>query len=224
MKHSGTILAIIIAIALAGAQPAAAQEALMDPASLTEQAPEVCRIKFETSEGDFVIEMKREWAPLGADRFYNMVINDYFTEARFFRVAPGFVVQFGLHADPEVNRVWREATIKDEPVVGSNVKGAITFAKGGPNSRTTQVYINLKDNTQLDRMGFSPFGKVVEGMDVVERLFGGYGDAPPRGDGPNQGRIVMEGNEYLKKSFPDLDFIKKATVLPQEKTEEKAEE
>lgn len=219
MKISATFLSLLIAFTLAGAQ-----EALMDPAALTEQAPDSCLIKFETSEGDFVIEMNREWAPLGADRFYNLVVNDYFTEARFFRVAPGFVVQFGLHGNPEVNKVWRQATIKDEPVISSNVKGAITFAKGGRDSRTTQVYINLKDNTKLDNMGFSPFGKVVEGMDVVERLYSGYGDSPPRGNGPNQGRVVMEGNEYLNRAFPELDFIKKATVLPAKKAEEKPAE
>jgi peptidyl-prolyl cis-trans isomerase A (cyclophilin A) len=219
MKTSATFLAILFAYTLVGAQ-----EALMDPVALTEQAPDSCRIKFETSEGDFVIEMNREWAPVGADRFYNLVINDYFTEARFFRVAPGFVVQFGLHANPAVNKVWRQATIKDEPVIGSNFKGAITFAKGGRDSRTTQVYINLKDNINLDGMGFSPFGTVVEGMDVVERLYSGYGDSPPRGNGPNQGRVVTEGNEYLTRAFPELDFIKKATVLPAEKAEEKPEE
>jgi peptidyl-prolyl cis-trans isomerase A (cyclophilin A) len=224
MKVTATLLAICIVATLAGAETETAKPAFMDPAALTEQAPDKCLIKFETSEGDFVIEMIRKWSPIGADRFYNLVVNDYFTDVRFFRVAPGFVVQFGLHGDPEVNKVWRRATIKDEPVIGSNVKGAITYAKGGPNSRTTQVYINLRDNTKLDGMGFSPFGHVIEGMDVVERLYGGYGDSPPRGNGPNQGRVVTEGNEYLNRAFPELDFIKKATVLPVKEAEEKPAE
>ncbi len=224
MKTSAIFLAIIIASTFAGAETESARPALMDPAALSAQAPDTCLIKFETSAGDFVVEMVREWAPIGADRFYNLVINDYFTDVRFFRVAPGFVAQFGLHGDPEVNEVWREARIKDEPVIGSNVKGTITFAMGGPDSRTTQVYINLRDNVGLDSRGFAPFGRVVEGMDVVERLYSGYGDSPPRGNGPNQGMIVMKGNEYLKESFPDLDYIKKATVLPAEEPEEEAEE
>jgi peptidyl-prolyl cis-trans isomerase A (cyclophilin A) len=217
MKIPAIALAILLSAVTAGAETAPVPEVLMDPTALTEQAPDSCRIKFETSKGDFVLALEREWAPIGADRFYNLVVNDYFTDVRFFRNVAGFMVQFGIHGDPAISRVWKEATIADEPVKSSNAKGYITYAKGGPDSRTTQVFINLTDNMRLDQMGFSPFGKVVEGMDVVERLYGGYGDSPQRGGrGPSQMKIVMEGNEYLIRDFPELDYIKKATVLKEE--------
>lgn len=216
MKIPAIAFAILLAAMTAGAETAPAPEALMDPAALTETAPDSCRIKFETTKGDFVLELNREWAPLGADRFYNLVVNDYFTDVRFFRNVPGFMVQFGIHGDPAVSKVWKEANIADEPVKSSNARGYITFAKGGPNSRTTQVFINHADNKRLDGMGFSPFGRVVEGMDVIDKLYGGYGDGPPRGRGPNQMKIYMEGNEYLAKEFAELDYIKKATVLKEE--------
>lgn len=216
MKIPAIALAILLSAVTAGAETAPVPEVLMDPSALTEKAPDSCRIKFETSKGDFVLALEREWAPIGADRFYNLVINDYFTDVRFFRNIPGFMVQFGIHGDPAISKVWKEATIPDEPVKSSNAKGYISFAKGGPNSRTTQVFINFGDNMRLDQMGFSPFGKVVEGMDVVEKLYGGYGEGAPKGRGPNQMKIVMEGNEYLIRDFPELDYIKKATVLKEE--------
>jgi peptidyl-prolyl cis-trans isomerase A (cyclophilin A) len=193
--------------------PALASEALMNPADLNATAPETFKVKFETSKGDFVVEVQRDQAPIGADRFYNLVQNGFFDDVRFFRVLPGFVAQFGLNGDPKVNEVWREARIKDDPVKGTNAKGTLTFATAGPDTRTTQLFINLVDNQRLDGMGFAPFGKVVEGMDVVDKLYGGYGEGAPRGRGPNQGAIVSQGNEYLKKNYPDLDYIKSTTVL-----------
>ena len=206
---------------------AANKDALAKPASLTEKAPDVYKAKFETSKGTFVLEITREWAPLGADRFYNLVKNGYFDGCRFFRVITGFMVQFGINGDPALNTVWRENRIQDEPVKQGNKRGNISFAKGGANSRTTQVFINFKDNTGLDGQGFPSFGTVVEGMDVVDQLYPGYGEGAPRGTGPDQGRVQMEGNAYLEKDFPKLDFIKSATILkgdakPAAKAEPKA--
>jgi peptidyl-prolyl cis-trans isomerase A (cyclophilin A) len=186
---------------------------LLDPSSFTATAPDEFRVVFETSEGSFTIEVHREQSPLGADRFFNLVESGFFDGARFFRVVPNFVVQFGLHAVPEVSQAWRAASIKDDPVKASNTKGTITFATAGPNTRTTQLFINLRDNERLDGMGFSPFGSVVEGMDVVEKLYSGYGEGAPRGRGPNQRQIVMEGNPYLERDFPELDYIKGTTVV-----------
>jgi peptidyl-prolyl cis-trans isomerase A (cyclophilin A) len=160
-----------------------------------------------------VVEVTRAWAPLGADRFYNLVKNHFFDGAAFFRVLSGFVAQFGLSAKPEISRAWASATIKDDPVTQSNLEGLLTFAKAGLNTRTTQVFINLADNQTLDSMGFAPFGKVVEGMDVVEKFYGGYRDGPPSGHGPDQSRITNEGNAYLDRSFPLLDSIKRAVIV-----------
>ncbi len=198
------------------APPAAAsgKEALLNPASLTKQAPETYKAKFETSQGDFVVEATGASAPKGADRFFNLVRSGFYDNVRFFRVVPGFVVQFGIHGDPSVAKAWKSANIDDDPVKGSNSKGTLTFATAGPNTRTTQIFINLQDNARLDGMGFAPFAKIVSGMDVVEKLFSGYGDGAPRGQGPDQGRMQTEGNLYLVKDFPKLDYIKKATVVP----------
>src|SRR3989475_1029675 len=179
---------------------------LRTPAQLTEQAPEKFKAKFDTSKGAFVVEVHRAWAPLGADRFYNLVKNGFFDNTRFFRVVPNFMVQFGLNGDPTVQSVWRAANLKDDPGKESNKKGYVTFATAGPNTRTTQVFINFKDNGFLDSQGFAPFGQVVSGMDVVEKITSQYGESP------NQGRIQAEGNAYLTKEFPKLDFIKKATI------------
>jgi len=196
-----------------GAQPAASKASLLNPASLKEQAPESYKAKFTTTKGDFVIEVNRAWSPLGADRFYNLVKHHFYDDASFFRVLPGFVVQFGISAKPDVARVWARATIPDDPVTQSNLVGYLTFATGGANTRTTQVFINLADNKNLDGMGFSPFGKVIEGMDVVEKLYSGYGEGAPQGRGPDQGRITNEGKTYLDKNFPQLDSIKTAVIL-----------
>jgi cyclophilin family peptidyl-prolyl cis-trans isomerase len=171
-------------------------------------APDLFKVKFETTKGDFVLELHKDWAPLGVERFHQLVTAGFYDSSKFFRVVPKFVVQFGLAADPAASQAQENARLKDDPVKQSNVKGSITFATAGPNTRTTQVFINLVDNGRLDGMGFAPFGKVVEGMDVVESLFGGYGD-----NGPDQGRIRSLGTPYLEQNFPKLDGIKKATVI-----------
>jgi peptidyl-prolyl cis-trans isomerase A (cyclophilin A) len=160
------------------------------------------------------VEVTRSLAPNGADRFYNLFRAGYFTDVQFFRVVPGFMCQFGIHGDPKVAAAWRAAQIPDDPVKGSNTRGAITFATAGPNTRTTQLFINFVDNKSLDGMGFSPFGKVTEGMDVVDKIYSGYGEGAPRGAGPDQGRIQREGNSYLQKDFPKLDYIKSAAIVP----------
>ncbi|HVU07590.1 MAG TPA: peptidylprolyl isomerase [Verrucomicrobiae bacterium] len=188
-----------------------------DPAKLTAKAPETFKVQFDTTKGKFVIEITRALSPNGADRFYNLVRSGYFTGVEFFRVVPGFMCQFGVHGDPAISAKWRGANIPDDPVKGSNTRGTITFATAGPNTRTTQLFINFADNTSLDGQGFSPFGKVIEGMDVVDKINGEYGDAPEfGGHGPEQGQIQMEGNAYLKKDFPKLDYIKFATIISTE--------
>ena len=198
------------------AVPSFAEPSLMDPASLNEQAPATYKAKFTTTKGEFVIEVTRDWAPIGADRFYNLVKNGYYDAAHVFRVVPNFVVQWGMHAKPEVTQVWKTAQIRDEPVKESNKAGYITFAKtNAPNSRTTQVFINLKDNGRLDGMGFAPFGKVVEGMDVVKQFYGGYGDRT----GPSQARITKEGKAYLDANFPKLDAMIRAEIVAAPKGE-----
>jgi peptidyl-prolyl cis-trans isomerase A (cyclophilin A) len=186
---------------------------LLKPSSLNKQAPATFKAKFTTTKGDFVVEVTRSWSPLGADRFYNLVKNHFYDGAAFFRVLPGFVAQFGLSAKPEISRVWASATIKDDPVTQSNLEGCLTFATSGPNTRTTQLFINLANNQNLDGMGFSPFGKVIEGMDVVQKFYSGYGEGAPGGKGPEQGRITNEGKAYLDKSFPLLDSIKTAVIV-----------
>jgi peptidyl-prolyl cis-trans isomerase A (cyclophilin A) len=179
---------------------------LMNPSTLKAQAPDLYRVKFTTTHGDFVVEVHRAWAPLGADRFYNLVVNNFFTDAAFFRYVPGFIVQFGLPANPAVGRVWQSANIKDDPVKHGNTKGTLVFATAGPNTRTTQLFINFADNTSLDGQGFAAFGSVTSGMDVVQGLYSGYGEKP------DQGRITAEGKAYIDKNFPKIDSIKSATI------------
>jgi peptidyl-prolyl cis-trans isomerase A (cyclophilin A) len=189
----------------------AARPSLLNPASLHAKAPEVFKAQFTTTKGDFVIEVHRDWAPLGADRFYNLVKNGFFTNTAFFRVIPGFMAQFGLSANPAVNKAWENANFKDDPVKGSNKRGMLTFAKtAAPNSRSTQLYINFGDNTGLDAQGFAPIGEVVEGMDVVDMIYAGYRERP------DQQRITEEGDAYLVKNFPMIDKIKMAKILPAE--------
>ncbi|MGC9969858.1 MAG: peptidylprolyl isomerase [Bryobacteraceae bacterium] len=175
--------------------------------------PEVYRASFETSRGSFVIEVTKSWAPEGAERFYRLLQQRFYDDARFFRVVRNFVVQFGINGNPAVEARWRDMTFADDPVKQSNLRGTITFATSGPNTRTTQVFINLKDNAQLDKRGFAPFGKVVEGMEVVDRLHNGYGDSPPRGEGPDQTLIETQGNAYLESKFQMLDYVKRARIL-----------
>jgi len=208
-----TLITLASALALSGfAGPALAQGSLSNPAALREQAPPVYKAKFDTSKGVFVVEVHRDWAPNGADRFYNLVKNGFYDNVRFFRVISGFMVQFGISGDPKVSAPWREARIPDDPVKQSNKRGFITYAMAGPNTRTSQVFINFADNANLDSSGFSPFGRIVSGMDVVDKLNAEYGEGAPRGRGPDQSRIQMEGNSYLTKDFARLDFVKKATI------------
>ena len=203
------VFAFLFALLLAA--PAFSQN-LGNPAALNEQAPAVYKVNVETSKGPFVIEVHRDWAPVGADRFYNLVKNGFYDNDRFFRVIAGFMVQFGVNGDPKVSAVWREANIKDDPVRQSNSRGMITFATAGPNTRTTQVFINFADNGALDRMGFAPFGRVVSGMNAVDALYSGYGEGAPRGSGPDQQRVQSQGNAYLTHDFAKLDYIKKASI------------
>jgi len=178
-----------------------------DPTKLTEKAPDTFKARFDTSAGAFTVEITRSQAPNGADRFYNLVKSGYFTDVEFFRVVPGFMCQFGIHPDPKVAAAWRGANIPDDAVKASNTRGAITFATAGPNTRTTQIFINFGNNTFLDGQGFAPLGKVTQGMDVVDKIYSGYGETP------RQDRIQNEGNAYLKKDFPKLDYIKSATIV-----------
>lgn len=182
-------------------------QTLLNPSQATDKALAVFKVKFKTTKGDFTIEATRAWAPLGADRFYNLVKAGYFTDIAFFRIISGFMAQFGIHGDPAVSAKWRAANIPDDAVTQSNLKGYISYAMAGPNTRTTQFFINYGDNSRLDGMGFSPFGKVTEGMDTVESVYSGYGEGAPSGQGPDQGRVQMQGNAYLKKDFPKLDYI-----------------
>ena len=182
---------------------------------MNERAPDVFRASFETTRGHFVVEARREWAPLGVDRFYNLVREGFFDDVRFFRVIEGFMAQFGISGRPEVAEAWHRARIPDDPVAASNTRGRITFATAGPGTRTTQLFINYGDNSRLDSMGFSPIGEVVEGMEVVDALHAGYGEGAPRGRGPDQGRIHQEGNAYLSRDFPDLDWIRRVEILEQ---------
>jgi peptidyl-prolyl cis-trans isomerase A (cyclophilin A) len=186
---------------------------LTDPTKATAQAPARYKVEFATSRGNFVVEVHRDWAPMGADRFYNLVQGDFYDGARFFRAIRGFMVQFGISGYPDVNTAWRDARIKDDPVKESNKRGKITFATSGPDSRTTQVFINLHDNPNLDNSGFAPFGEVVSGMDVVDQLYMDYGEGAPRGRGPDQMKIQTLGNVYLDRDFPKLDSITDARIL-----------
>lgn len=201
----------------AAAQAAAAQAAASTPSSPEEMAPEdllaapssgTFKVRFETTAGDFVVEVHREWAPLGAQRFYELVQSGFYDECRFFRVVPGFMVQFGINGDPGVQSKWR-LNLRDDPVKKSNTRGYMTFAMAGPNTRTTQVFINFGDNSGLDSQGFSPFGLVIDGMQNVDAIYSGYGERP------DQGAIQSTGNSYLKGSFPKLDYVRKATILDQ---------
>lgn len=182
----------------------------MDPTgdAFSKQAPDEFAVRLETSAGPVVIQVKREWAPRGADRFYNLVRNGFYDEQRFFRVVPNFVVQWGLSGNPELTKVWHQANLLDDPVKQSNMRGRITYAKTNqPNTRTTQLFINLGDNSKLDGMGFAPFGEVVEGMEVVDQINAEYGEQP------SQGQISMRGNAYLEENFPNLDYIAKAEII-----------
>jgi len=202
-----TILMTAAMVLLLSPAAIAQNASLANPAALKEQAPAIFKAKFDTSKGPFVVEVHRDWAPNGADRFYNLVKNGFFDNTRFFRVMPDFMVQFGINGDPKISEVWRPARIPDDRVMQSNRRGMVTFATSGRDSRTTQVFINFADNSGLDGQGFAPFGQVISGMNnVVDKIHSGYGETP------NQGNIQMQGNAYLEKTFPNLDYVKKATI------------
>jgi peptidyl-prolyl cis-trans isomerase A (cyclophilin A) len=188
--------------------------ALLQPATLRAKAPAEYDVKFVTTAGEFTVKVTRAWAPNGADRFYNLVSHHFYDGAAFFRVLPGFMAQFGLSAYPEVSKVWENANIKDDPIVQSNHRGFLSFATAGPNTRTTQVFINYGNNEALDRSGFSAFAVVSDGMEVVDKLYNGYGEGAPDGHGPAQDLIGSRGRAYLEKSFPKLDSIRSATIVP----------
>lgn len=185
-----------------------------DKAAIATPAPDSFRVAVETSKGNFTILVHRDWAPNGADRFYHLVQLGFFDDARFFRVLKGFMAQFGVNGDPRVSAGWEDLNIQDDPVKQSNKRGMVTFAQSSqPNTRSTQLFINYADNSNLDGMGFAPIGQVVEGMEVVDSLYGDYGEGAPDGAGPDQMRIVAEGNKYLEASFPKLDFIRTARIV-----------
>jgi peptidyl-prolyl cis-trans isomerase A (cyclophilin A) len=212
----GRILTLAVSaalvLALIGCSPS--DENKIGPAkAIQEPVPDVFHVKLDTSKGSIDIEVHRDWAPAGAARFFQLVKSGFYDGARFFRVVRGFVVQFGINGDPRTDAMWANSTLPDDPVKQHNVKGAVTFAMRGPNTRGTQLFINLADNRKsLDSQGFAPIGKVVDGMSVVESLYGFYGDMPPNGQGPDPNRIQREGNDYLDSHFPRLDSIKKATA------------
>jgi peptidyl-prolyl cis-trans isomerase A (cyclophilin A) len=191
------------------------KKALLDPkaAAVNLTAPAEFKVKLDTSKGAIVLKVTREWAPKGADRLYSLVKNGFYDECRFYRVIPKFVAQVGIHGDPKISGAWREARIDDDPVKEKNTRGRVTFAKAGPNTRTTNLFINLRDSTSLDSSGFAPIGEVIEGMEIADQLYSGYGDGAPKGKGPAQKKIYEEGNGWLQKDFKDLDFIKTATIV-----------
>jgi peptidyl-prolyl cis-trans isomerase A (cyclophilin A) len=213
MLHKGVRGRWIGLLMVTAAAGCARSSPLLRPAAEEGKAPEVFRVRFETSRGPFVVEAQRSWSPAGADRLHYLVRNKFYDETRFFRVVPRFMVQFGINGDPRVSSVWSGRFIRDEQVLHGNERGTVTFATSGPDERSTQLFINYADNRFLDRQGFAPVGRVVEGMEVVDSLFAGYGEGPPRGRGPDQRRIADEGNEYLKREFPRLDYITTARIV-----------
>jgi len=184
---------------------------LLDPSQARFTAPERFTVVLDTTEGLIDIDVRRSWAPGGADRFYSLVKIGYFDDTAFFRVITGFMAQVGIHGDPEVNRAWRMQRIEDDPVTQSNTRGMVSFATSGRNSRVNQFFINFGDNARLDPMGFAPIGRVRD-MAVVDKLFAGYGEGAPAGRGPLQGRMQSEGNAYLRAEFPELDYIRRAYI------------
>jgi len=177
-------------------------------------APAEFKVKLETSKGDLVLKVTRDWAPKGADHFHALVKAGYYDDCRFYRVLPKYIAQAGINGTPETAAKWKELPIDDDPVKEKNLRGRVTFAKGGPNSRTTNIFINLKDSSSLDSQGFAPFAEVVEGLEIADQLYSGYGDGAPKGRGPSQRKIYALGNAYLQKDFKDLDFIKTAKIVP----------
>jgi len=205
------LLVVVLALAACGGgggSSSSPPKALLTPSKLNAKAPQLFDITFHTTKGNFVVNVHRTWAPHGADRLYNLAKNHFFDGVKFFRVVPNFVVQFGISPYPEVSKAWRNSVIPDDPVTVHNTRGAVTFASAGPNTRTTQLFVNLGDNENLDSGGFAPVGAVTSGMNVIDKLYSGYGDTPT----PQQGEMETQGNAWLDKRFPKLDEIKSATV------------
>jgi len=206
-------LGAVACLTLVACSPAnESQKAQAPAAAKEERVPDVFQAILDTSKGPVTVEVRREWAPRGADHFYSLVKTGFYDGNRFFRVVRNFVVQFGISGDPQLNRLWANANLPDDPVKHSNVKGTLTYAQLGPNTRTTQLFINLKDNKALDKQGFAPIGKVISGMDTVERFYSSYGEMAPRGQGPDPSQIEVQGNSYLADHFARLDYINRATI------------
>lgn len=215
MRLPAAILTAALPVALSAQGSVDLSKAkLKNPATFSEKAPDTFKAKFETSKGTFVVIVHRAWAPLGADRFYNLVRGGFYDDCRFFRVIDGFMAQVGINGDQAIQSAWRDATIPDDTVRESNRRGFVAFAKTrAPDSRSTQFFINFADNSVLDKQRFAPFGEVLPpGMDVVDTLYSGYGEGAPSGRGPEQAKLQAQGNAYLMKEFPKLDYIKKATI------------
>ena len=206
------ILVVAVGVVLIGcSSPDESKKAAPKPAAKVEKTPDVFQAVFDTSRGKVVIEVHRDWAPIGVDHFFSLIQTRFYDGVRFFRVTRAYV-QFGIAGDPTTNGLWSTARLPDDKVKQSNVKGMVSFAHAGPNSRTTQLFFNMKDNKDLDKQGFAPIGKVIEGMEVVEHFYSAYGEMAPRGQGPDPSKIEVQGNVYLDAKFPRLDYIKKATV------------
>jgi peptidyl-prolyl cis-trans isomerase A (cyclophilin A) len=227
LRSPAAIALVLLAAACSGASPDTAADAqppgaptaasallTPDSAALAAPAPDSFAVVLQTSKGEVEIRVRRAWAPLGAARVHYLATHGFFDGARFFRVLPGFVVQFGLSGNPDVDQAWDQRRLPDEPRTQSNRRGTLVFATAGPDTRTTQLFVNLVDNARLDEMGFTPVGEVVRGMDVLEQLYDGYGEGAPNGAGPDQGRILRDGNRYLRADFPKLDTIAVAAVRP----------
>ena len=182
------------------------------PASVALTAPEQFVVKLATTKGELILDVHRAWAPLGVDRFYSLVKAGYYNQVAFFRVIRGFMAQVGIHGDPTISTVWRRARIQDDPVRQSNTRGMVSFATAGPNTRTTQFFINFGNNMNLDRMGFAPFARV-RNAELLDQIYSGYGEGKPRGNGPSQAMLHQRGNSYLQQNFPRLDYIISATVV-----------
>jgi peptidyl-prolyl cis-trans isomerase A (cyclophilin A) len=212
MRRPASVLATALALAVAAC---ARPSPLLKPNPRAERvaAPDTFVVRFTTTRGPFDVQFVRAWAPKGADRVYFLVRSGYYDDVRFFRVLPGFVAQFGASGDPRIAKIWDVRTIADDPVKQTNTRGTVTFATAGPNTRTTQLFVNYTNNARLDRLGFAPLGRVVSGMGVVDSLYSGYGEGPPKGKGPDQDKVAAEGTRYLERNFPKLDWIKSAKVV-----------
>ena len=216
MRFSASLSRLVAGAALALSAACARQSPLLKPNLRAERAaaPDTFVVRFTTTRGPFDVQFVRAWAPRGADRVYYLVRTGYYTGVRFFRVLPGFVAQFGESGDPRIAKIWDVRTIADDPVRQSNTRGIVTFATAGPNTRTTQLFVNYANNARLDRLGFTPLGRVIDGgMRVIDSLYSGYGEGPPKGKGPDQDKMAAEGNAYLQRDFPKLDWIREAKVV-----------